>query len=174
MSWNEVADTLCPIARGTSVVGERWTLLIMREIAMGVRKFDDIQAQTGMSSPLLATRLKQLEAEGIVERREYNKRPKRYEYFATQKGGELDAVLLALHAWGLKWGQYTPEQAIAMKIFVKKTGEQIGENIRIMGSSEIFSFEDTEIVMSDDYAEEREWRRTEFLRRKRMKASESD
>ena len=96
MSWDEVCESVCPIARSLSVVGDRWTLLILRELSMGSRRFEEIQAQTGMSSFLLSTRLKRLEKDGVIERRLYNERPPRYEYHATAKGKDLDEVLLFL------------------------------------------------------------------------------
>src|SRR5947209_15441482 len=110
MSWDDVAESLCPIARACSVVGDRWTLLILRELALGTRRFDDLQAQTGMSSHLLSTRLKRLEQDGVIERALYSERPPRYEYERTAKGKELDQVLLLLRAWGLKHGGYGPKQ----------------------------------------------------------------
>lgn len=166
MSWEGVSDTLCPIARGLSIVGERWTLLIMRELSMDSRRFDDIQAQTGMSSHLLSLRLKQLEEDGVIERRAYSERPKRYEYFATQKGKELDPILLAIRAWGLKWGEFEPDAENAVKIVSKTTGEVIDKTLRILGKSDIFSFDDTESTLSDAYSKEREHRRDAFKQQK--------
>src|ERR1700710_473409 len=108
MGWDEISESVCEIAQALSVVGDRWTLLIMREVGMGVRKFEEIQAQTGMSSHLLSTRLKRMEEEGLLELKLYSERPPRYEYHATQKGKELDSVLLALRGWTRGWGAYDP------------------------------------------------------------------
>ncbi|MDB5850898.1 MAG: hypothetical protein JWP29_4650, partial [Rhodoferax sp.] len=106
MSWDAVFESVCPIARSLSVLGDRWTMLIMRELSMGVHRFDEIQAQTKMSSHLLAARLKRLEQDGVIERRPYNERPPRFDYHATAQGRELDPILLAFRAWGMKWGGY--------------------------------------------------------------------
>ena len=106
MSWDATSESVCDIARGLSVFGDRWTLLIMREISMGVRRFEDIQAQTGMSSNLLAMRLKRLEEAGIVERRFYEQHPPRAEYVLTDIGEELRPVLKALFEWGERHTQY--------------------------------------------------------------------
>jgi len=108
MAWDEISGSACQIAQALSVVGDRWTLLIMRELSLGVRRFEGIQAQTGMSSHLLSARLKRLEHEGVIERRLYSVSRARYEYHATAKGKELDAVLLALREWGMKWGSFEP------------------------------------------------------------------
>ena len=78
MGWSEVGDTVCPIARALAVVGDRWTVLILRELFLGVKRFEEFQQQTGMSPHLLSTRLKRLEAEGIVVRRPYSERPVRH------------------------------------------------------------------------------------------------
>lgn len=86
MGWSEVGETVCPIARTLAVVGDRWTVLILRELFLGVKRFEEFQAQTGMSSHLLSTRLKRLEADGIVVRHLYSDRPPRHEYRLTSKG----------------------------------------------------------------------------------------
>lgn len=75
MSWDEVCESVCSIARSLSVVGDRWTLPILHELAVGSQRFDEIQAHTGMSSFLLSTRLKRLEKDGVIERRLYSERP---------------------------------------------------------------------------------------------------
>src|SRR5882672_11702309 len=73
--WDDVGDTLCPIARSLSVIGDRWTMLLIRELLFGTKRFDEFQAQTGMSSHLLSTRLTRLEEEGVVKRTPYQDRP---------------------------------------------------------------------------------------------------
>jgi DNA-binding HxlR family transcriptional regulator len=120
MRWDDIGLSLCPIARSLSVVGDRWTLLILRELGMGIHRFEEVQAQTGMSSHLLSTRLKRLKAEGVIEWRIYSSRPTRYEYFATTKGKELDAVLLALQMWGQKWGGFDSDAEPSLTWVSKK------------------------------------------------------
>ena len=100
---DSVNHTLCPVARAESVVGDRWTVLILRELFMGSHRFEEIQAQTEGTPQMIAARLKKLEAEGLVERRLYNERPKRYEYHLTEKGEAFYPVVLALRAWGETW-----------------------------------------------------------------------
>lgn len=96
-------DTLCPIAHSTGLVGDRWSILIVRELLIGQGRFQDLQAQTGATSQMLAARLKRLEADGLVERHAYSQRPLRHEYRLTPKGRHLMPVILALRTWGEQW-----------------------------------------------------------------------
>lgn len=96
-------DTLCPIAHSTSLVGDRWSILIVRELLMGQTRFQDIQAQTGATSQMVAARLKRLVADGLVEKTAYSRRPLRHEYRLTPKGVHLMPVILALRSWGERW-----------------------------------------------------------------------
>ncbi|CAB3805756.1 winged helix-turn-helix transcriptional regulator [Paraburkholderia fynbosensis] len=166
MSWDEVCDSVCPIARSLAVVGDRWTLLILRELAMGTRRFDEIQAQTGMSSFLLSSRLKRLEKDGVVERRPYSDRPPRFEYHTTEKGKDLDGVLLLLRAWDMKWGRGADEEP-AVHMVHKRTGKVVDAAWRPPATGKPFSFDDVNSTVSSAFAAEREARRTAFLAAKR-------
>jgi DNA-binding HxlR family transcriptional regulator len=90
----------CPIAAAMEVVGERWALLVVREIALGSHRFSDIVTGTGAPRDRLAARLKSLEAAGVIVRRPYQDRPRRDEYALTESGRALIPVLDALLAWG--------------------------------------------------------------------------
>jgi DNA-binding HxlR family transcriptional regulator len=90
----------CSIANALAVVGERWSLLALREVMLGVRRFDQIAHNTGASRDILTTRLRRLEAAGVLERRQYEAHPPRYEYVLTEAGQALDTVLLTLMQWG--------------------------------------------------------------------------
>src|SRR5579872_4425851 len=98
------APFYCPIARTLDVIGERWTILILRDLVVGgPRKFQDFERSLrGISPNTLSARLKRLEDAGIVERRFYEQHPPRAEYALTEKGGELRPVLRALFEWGRK------------------------------------------------------------------------
>jgi DNA-binding HxlR family transcriptional regulator len=89
-----------PRARAVGVVGDRWTVLILRELFMRIHRFEEIQAQTGATPQMIAARLKKLEADGLAKRCVYNKRPLRHEYHLTEKGEAFYPVILALRAWG--------------------------------------------------------------------------
>src|SRR6516162_7111691 len=103
MKDNRTDQTLCPVARAEAVVGDRWTVLILRELFMRSHRFEEIQAQTGATPQMAAARLKSLETNGLVKRRIYNKRPRRHEYHLTEKGEAFYPVLQALRAWGEIW-----------------------------------------------------------------------
>lgn len=93
----------CSIARALEVVGERWTLLIVREALNGTRRFDDFQQHLGIARNILASRLERLVQEGVLERHQYQSRPARFEYMPTTKAEELLPVTLALLAWGSRY-----------------------------------------------------------------------
>ena len=90
----------CSIARSLELIGERWTLLVIRDVFMGNRRFDELQTSLGVARNVLSSRLQRLVDEGILERRVYQERPERFEYFLTQKGLDLWPVLVALIGWG--------------------------------------------------------------------------
>jgi DNA-binding HxlR family transcriptional regulator len=93
----------CPVARTLDIVGDRWTMLILRDLRDGPRKFHELQTSlAGISPNTLSARLKNLEQHAIVERRFYEDHPPRAEYVLTSKGDELRSVLGALRKWGEK------------------------------------------------------------------------
>jgi DNA-binding HxlR family transcriptional regulator len=98
----------CSVAAALGILGERWSLLAVREIGYGVHRFARIAAYTGASRDMLADRLRKLESAGIVERRRYSEHPPRFEYHLTQAGRDLFPVLLALRQWGDKWAVDQP------------------------------------------------------------------
>jgi|ERR1041385_7065167 DNA-binding HxlR family transcriptional regulator len=102
MRRTSLAEMPCPIARSLDVVGEWWTLLIVRDALLGARRFDDFKS-TGIADNILSTRLKRLVEAEILERVRYQERPDRYEYVLTEKGRSLRPVIQALRAWGRRW-----------------------------------------------------------------------
>jgi len=90
----------CSIARTLEIVGERWTLLIIRDVFLGLRRFDQLQESLGVARNVLTDRLYRLVEEGILERVQYSERPLRFEYRLTKKGRELNVALTALRQWG--------------------------------------------------------------------------
>ncbi len=122
---NSADQTLCPVARAETVVGDRWTVLILRELFMRSHRFEEIQAQTEATPQMIAARLKKLEADGLVKRRAYNKRPLRHEYHLTEKGEAFYPVLLALRAWGETWCK-SPKQGRAIRYTHGTCGKPAG------------------------------------------------
>lgn len=91
----------CPITNSLDILGDKWTLLVVRDLALGKRRYQEFMASSEkIASNILADRLKQLEASGLVARRAYQQNPPRYEYILTEKGEGLRPVLRALIVWG--------------------------------------------------------------------------
>ena len=90
----------CPAKAALDVIGERWSLLVLRELFYGVHRFDRIVERTGAPRNILTTRLRHLEAGGVIERRRYQDAPARYDYHLTEDGKTLLPVVLALMEWG--------------------------------------------------------------------------
>ena len=103
MRWDEIGGEACSVARTVSVIGDRWTLLILRDCFLKVRRFEDFEESLGISRRTLTERLEGLVAAGILERRPYQERPVRHEYRLTEKGLGLYPALLALIHWGDQW-----------------------------------------------------------------------
>ena len=96
-------DETCPVARSLDIVGERWTLLIIRDLLTDTRRFQDLQdSLPGIAPNVLSDRLKTLEAHGLVRRQFYSDHPPRASYSLTDKGLELGVVVLALGQWGTR------------------------------------------------------------------------
>ena len=102
MRKHSLAGEPCPVARTLDVVGEWWTLVLVRDAFRGARRFDDFRS-VGIADNILSARLKKLVDEGILERRPYQSSPERFEYLLTEKGRDLLPVLGALGLWGKKW-----------------------------------------------------------------------
>jgi DNA-binding HxlR family transcriptional regulator len=91
---------VCSIARALEVVGERWTLLVIRDVGRGRHRFDEFLESLGIASNVLTDRLNRLVDAGVLDRVRYSERPERFEYHLTEKGLELAVALLALMQWG--------------------------------------------------------------------------
>jgi DNA-binding HxlR family transcriptional regulator len=105
----------CSIARALEVVGERWTLLIVRDVFLGLRRFDQIQESLGIARNVLTDRLNRLVDEGILQRVRYRDRPERYEFQLTQKGRDLLLPLTALGQWGDQYLNEKPPTLLRRK-----------------------------------------------------------
>ena len=97
------AHASCSIARTLDVIGDRWTILILRDSFRGVRRFDQFQRDLGIARNVLTDRLQKLVDHGVLDRRPYQERPTRYEYRLTPKGIDLSPALVALMRWGDTW-----------------------------------------------------------------------
>jgi DNA-binding HxlR family transcriptional regulator len=108
MLGNDYKNQTCSIAATLEVVGERWSLLIVRNVLLGVRRFDALQQDLGVARNVLQARLERLIEHGVLERRLYQEHPPRYEYFLTEKGLDLWPTIVALLQWGDRYAP-TPD-----------------------------------------------------------------
>ncbi|MEL0437225.1 helix-turn-helix domain-containing protein [Phycobacter sp. 'Weihai'] len=117
MKWHDMKDAACPVARAMGVIGDRWTLLILRECFLGERRFDGFQKRLGITRHLLAERLKRLEAMGLLDRHPYQERPLRHEYRLTDSGKAFAPVMLSLQDWARKHlpSEDTPPISFALR-----------------------------------------------------------
>ena len=106
---------ICSIARALEIVGERWTLLIVRDAFLGVRRFDEFQESLGIARNVLTDRLHRLVEEGILERVRYSERPERFEYVLTRKGRDLQLALAGLRQWGDTYLSDKPPRVLRRK-----------------------------------------------------------
>lgn len=93
----------CSVAQCLEVIGERWTPLILRDVLMGVSRFDQLQARLGISRNILTDRLNWLVEKGVLEKVPYQENPERYDYKLTEKGSDLWRVVTAMREWGDRW-----------------------------------------------------------------------
>jgi DNA-binding HxlR family transcriptional regulator len=100
MKWDALEEEPCSVARTVAVIGDRWSLLILRECFLRKRRFEAFQSSLGITRHLLAARLKKLVQYGVLRRIPYQASPKRYEYILTQKGLDLYPVMMSIVHWG--------------------------------------------------------------------------
>jgi len=105
----------CSVARALEIVGERWSLLIVRDAFLGLRRFEEFQANLGIARNVLTDRLNRLVEEGVLERVAYSERPERFEYRLTQKGRDLNIALSGLRQWGDKYTSDRPPRLLRRK-----------------------------------------------------------
>jgi DNA-binding HxlR family transcriptional regulator len=127
MQRSSFADMQCSLARGLELIGEWWSLLIIRDLFLDVRRFDELVEDLGISRNLLTRRLKGLMESGIVERSAYQKRPIRHEYRLTEAGIDLVPAMLALTAWGDRWA--APKKGSAIEFVHTPCGHRFQPQI---------------------------------------------
>lgn len=159
-------DTLCPITHSTGLVGDRWSILIVRELLLGQTRFQDLQAQTGATGQMLVARLKRLEADGLVVRHAYSQRPLRHEYRLTPKGVHLMPVILALRTWGEQWCK-PPGQAPAVRMFHQSCGTELALDGLCPACGHLVPWTDMRGQPSEAWMRERQARAAAFADQRR-------
>jgi DNA-binding HxlR family transcriptional regulator len=133
----------CSIARTMAVLGEPWTALILRDLFIGVTRFDALHAHLGVSRKVLTLRLNRLVSDEIVLRRAYAKRPERFDYILTAKGWQLCDILLAISAWGDTW---TMPEGPPAEIRHRQCGHLTVAEIRCSHCGELLHAADAEVT----------------------------
>jgi len=114
----------CSIAGALEVIGDRWAVLILRDLMFGLSKYDDLRRSTGMPHATLADRLKHLEENELIERRPYQSNPERYEYILTRKGWDSALITQALLQVGDKWA-VTGDLGPPVRLIDRKSGRRL-------------------------------------------------
>jgi DNA-binding HxlR family transcriptional regulator len=163
MRESEIGGLTCSIARTVGVVGDPWSLLILREFFLGTHRFEDFQGYTGMSPRMLTMRLKSLEENGIIRRVPYSERPLRHEYHLTRKGMELHPVIVAMSDWGSTWMKEEGEKTPPVRFVHTKCGDTFSPVMTCSCCGEPVGPKDVEVKISRAMQAEREDMRADFL-----------
>jgi DNA-binding HxlR family transcriptional regulator len=115
---------VCSIAGVMAAIGDRWGLLILRDLVCGLSRYDDFRKSSGVTNATLSDRLKHLEANGLIERQRYQINPERFEYFLTQKGWQIAPLMPVLAQMGDRLG-VSGASAPPLKIVNRKTGADV-------------------------------------------------
>jgi DNA-binding HxlR family transcriptional regulator len=150
----EASDTLCPVARSQAVIGDRWAVLIVRELFMGNRRFDSLLTQSQSTPQMLSTRLKRLEVDGMIQRKRYMDKPPRYEYELTEMGRAFYPVILALREWGETWCK-SEDEDVAVRYTHLNCGHDAGVGTLCQACGEPLRREHLKARLSPSYAQER-------------------
>ena len=148
MKRKSLANELCPIARALDVIGEWWSLLIIRDAMLGKRRFSDFQKSLGVAKNILAARLKKLVACGVLEQRPASDGSAFQEYVLTAKGRELGMVLTALRLWGTRWS--TDAGAEPRRVVDKASGEEVRLELRTVSGRSVKAAETTIVSLPGD------------------------
>jgi DNA-binding HxlR family transcriptional regulator len=126
MLRHDYEDQICSIAGALEIVGERWSLLIIRDVLLGLRRFDELQRHLGIARNVLQARLERLLDHGVLEKRRYQERPERFEYFLTEKGLDLWPTIVTLMQWGDRYA--APPGGPAVLIEHRGCGGRVDEH----------------------------------------------
>ena len=115
MRWNKLEDEACSVARTVSVIGDRWTLLILRDCFLRVRRFEEFQARLGVTRPILASRLRKLVKDFVLAKVPYQERPPRFNYRLTKAGLALFPLLIEMMRYGDEWLASTEPNTLRLR-----------------------------------------------------------
>ncbi len=153
MQRTKFDNTICSIARTINIIGEWWTPLILRNIFYGVRRFDVLRRQLGISRKVLTDRLNTLVEHEILERVLYQQRPERYEYHLTERGQELFPIIVMLLTWGDKWVCDTSDPPL--KLVDRETGETLKPVLIAANNGQEIRYENVQFDLGSPIYEEK-------------------
>jgi DNA-binding HxlR family transcriptional regulator len=155
---------VCSIAGVLDAVGDRWAVLILRDLSLGLTKYEELRKSTGVTHATLSDRLKHLEANELIERRQYQSGPDRYEYLLTQKGRDVILVIQALAQVGDKWA-ITGNAGPPLKFINKNSGRTVKLALVDDKSGEVVRLRDVQPQAGPGADDLVRWRLTKFDRR---------
>ncbi len=173
MREHEIGELSCSLAHGISVIGDAWTLLLLRELFLGSRRFEQFQAQTGMAPRLLSERIKRLLEAQIIVRHPYQQRPQRFEYRLSDKGLELYPVIVALSRWGSRWAD-KPQQAESVQLQHIPCGQACEPVLVCSACHAPLHAREVRVTLSPALAEQRRQRQQAFMQRVRVNKPEQE
>lgn len=149
MKWQELAEQQCSVARTLAVIGDRWTLLVIRDLFLGVKRFETFRKSLGISRTILTERLNLLEAEGVITKQAYQERPIRHEYRLTAKGVDLYPIVMTIVGWGDKY--YAGDKGPPIVQHHKSCGHDFRAELHCSECGERLSPYETEARVSEQY-----------------------
>ncbi len=144
MERTSFADMRCSLARTLEKIGDWWTPLILRDLFLGVRRFDALVEDLGISRNLLTSCLRALELQGMISRRAYQQKPLRHDYALSDAGRDLVPILLALTAWGDRWAQ--PEEGAPLLFRHKNCGHMFVPRVTCSACGETVAAEAVDVL----------------------------
>ncbi len=150
-------STECPIAATVSVAGDRWSLLILRDLLMGLRRFDELVRSLGIATNILTDRLNKLAAQGLLTRKAYQSNPPRYEYHPTEAGEAFRQVIFAMADWGRTW-RMKPQGRTPVEYVSNRTGNPVALRLVDEKTGEETPYTETTGVLTEWANDMAEWR----------------
>jgi len=125
----------CSMAEVMGAMVDRWGAIIMRDLLLGLTRYDDLQRSSGATNATLSARLKELELSGLIERRQYQTRPDRFEYVPTAKGRDLSLVVMAMVQVGDTWRRASGQEA-PLRFVDVRSGQDVTLTLTVMGAQQ--------------------------------------
>ncbi|QNB17414.1 helix-turn-helix transcriptional regulator [Paraburkholderia tropica] len=135
---------VCSVATVMAAIGDRWGLLILRDLVLGLRRYEDLRRSSGVTNATLSDRLKHLEANGLLERQRYQFSPERFEYTLTPKGRQIAPALMLLAQIGDSWNDSNGNES-PLKFVNRKSGADVGWTLVDLSTGKKLRPQDVEV-----------------------------